>query len=167
MLERKIGKDNLSFFCKMEENMELKELLKNDLVKAMKEKNKEELNTLRAVKGAIQLEVINNKKEENDSLILDVINKQIKMRNDSVNEFKKANRTDLVESYEKEIAILKRYMPEQLTTEEVENIIEGAINELNITSPKQMGLIMKEITPKIKNRYDMSKVSNIIKSKLN
>lgn len=147
--------------------MELKELLKNDLVKAMKEKNKEELNTLRAVKGAIQLEVINNKKEENDSLILDVINKQIKMRNDSVNEFKKANRTDLVESYEKEIAILKRYMPEQLTTEEVENIIEGAINELNITSPKQMGLIMKEITPKIKNRYDMSKVSNIIKSKLN
>ena len=147
--------------------MELKELLKNDLVKAMKEKNKEELNTLRAVKGAIQLEVINNKKEENDSLILDVINKQIKMRNDSVNEFKKANRTDLVESYEKEIAILKRYMPEQLTTEEVEQIIEGAINELNITSPKQMGLIMKEITPKIKNRYDMSKVSNIIKSKLN
>ena len=147
--------------------MELKELLKNDLVKAMKEKNKEELNTLRAVKGAIQLEVINNKKEENDSLILDVINKQIKMRNDSVNEFKKANRTDLVESYEKEIAILKRYMPEQLTTEEVEQIIEDAINELNITSPKQMGLIMKEITPKIKNRYDMSKVSNIIKSKLN
>ena len=147
--------------------MELKELLKNDLVKAMKEKNKEELNTLRAVKGAIQLEVINNKKEENDSLILDVINKQIKMRNDSVNEFKKANRLDLVESYEKEIEILKRYMPEQLTYEEVEQIIEGAINELNITSPKQMGLIMKEITPKIKNRYDMSKVSNIIKSKLN
>ena len=151
MLERKIGKDNLSFFCKMEENMELKELLKNDLVKAMKEKNKEELNTLRAVKGAIQLEVINNKKEENDSLILDVINKQIKMRNDSVNEFKKANRLDLVESYEKEIAILKRYMPEQLSTEEVYQIIEDSINELNITSPKQMGLIMKEITPKIKN----------------
>lgn len=147
--------------------MELKELLKNDLIKAMKEKNKEELNTLRAVKGAIQLEVINNKKEENDSLILDVINKQIKMRNDSVNEFKKANRLDLVESYEKEIEILKRYMPEQLTDEEVEQIIEGAIKELNITSSKQMGLIMKEITPKIKNRYDMSKVSNIIKSKLN
>ena len=147
--------------------MELKEQLKNDLVKAMKEKNKEELNTLRAVKGAIQLEVINNKKEENDSLILDVINKQIKMRNDSVNEFKKANRLDLVESYENEISILKRYMPQQLTDEEVEKIIEDAIKELNITSQKQMGLIMREITPKIKNRYDMSKVSNIIKSKLN
>ena len=110
--------------------MELKELLKNDLVKAMKEKNKEELNTLRAVKGAIQLEVINNKKEENDSLILDVINKQIKMRNDSVNEFKKANRTDLVESYEKEIAILKRYMPEQLTEEEIIKIINKLIISL-------------------------------------
>lgn len=147
--------------------MDLKQRLKEDLIKAMKEKNKDELNTLRSVKGAVQLEVINNKKEENDELILSVINKQIKMRNDSIMEFKKANRTDLVESYNKEIEILQKYMPEQLTSEEVTKIIEEAIKNNNATSNKEFGLIMKEITPKIKNRYDLSKASIIIKEKLN
>ena len=113
--------------------MDLKQKLKEDLIKAMKEKIKDELNTLRSVKGAVQLEVINNKKEENDELILSVINKQIKMRNDSIEEFKKANRTDLVESYNKEIEILKKYMPEQLTDEEVTKIIEEAIKNNNAT----------------------------------
>ncbi len=147
--------------------MDLKQKLKEDLIKAMKEKNKDELNTLRSVKGAVQLEVINNKKEENDELILSVINKQIKMRNDSIEEFKKANRTDLVESYNKEIEILKKYMPEQLTDEEVTKIIEEAIKNNNATSNKEFGLVMKEITPKVKNRYDLSKASSIIKEKLN
>lgn len=147
--------------------MDLKQKLKEDLIKAMKEKNKDELNTLRSVKGAVQLEVINNKKEENDELILSVINKQIKMRNDSIEEFKKANRTDLVDSYNKEIEILKKYMPEQLTDEEVTKIIEEAIKNNNATSNKEFGLVMKEITPKVKNRYDLSKASSIIKEKLN
>lgn len=88
----------------------LKETIKNDLISAMKEKNKVLLNTLRAVKGAVQLEVINNKKEEKDELYLDVINKQIKMRNDSIEEFKNANRMDLVESYQQEVDILKKYI---------------------------------------------------------
>ena len=79
------------------------EQLKKDLVQAMKDKDKDKLNTLRSVKGALQLEVINNKKEENDDLLLDVINKQIKMRKDSIEEFKKANRQDLIESYSNEI----------------------------------------------------------------
>ena len=86
----------------------LKETIKNDLVSAMKDKNKVLLNTLRSVKGAVQLEIINNKKEENDDLYLDVINKQIKMRNDSIEEFKNANRMDLVESYQQEVDILKK-----------------------------------------------------------
>lgn len=146
--------------------MDLKEILKQDLITAMKNKDKIELNTLRAVKGAIQLEVINNKKEENNDLILDVINKQIKMRNDSINEFKKANREDLILEYTKEIEVLKRYMPKELTIEEVTELIDEIIKKLNATSVKEFGMVMKEITPQIKNRFDMSKASAIIKEKL-
>ena len=146
--------------------MTLVETLKQDLITAMKEKDKEKLNTLRSAKGALQLEVINNKKEENDELLLDVINKQIKMRNDSIEEFKKAGREDLVESYTSEINILKNYMPEMLSDEELEGIIKEAIEKIKATTVKEMGLVMKEITPIIKNRCDMKEVSNKVRDLL-
>lgn len=145
----------------------LLEKFKQDLITAMKEKDKVKLNTLRGVKGAMQLEVINNKKEENDDLLLSVINKQIKMRNDSIEEFKKGSRDDLVKAYEDEIEILKAYMPEELSEEEIDKIIDEAIKSLGADNIKQMGLIMKEITPKVKNRCDMKVVSNKIREKLN
>ena len=145
----------------------LLEKFKNDLITAMKEKDKVKLNTLRSVKGAMQLEVINNKKEENDDLLLTVINKQIKMRNDSIEEFKKGSRDDLVKSYEEEIAILKEYMPDELSEEEIDKIIDDAISSTGSDNIKQMGLVMKEVTPKVKNRCDMKLVSNKIREKLN
>lgn len=145
----------------------LKETIKNDLISAMKEKNKVLLNTLRAVKGAVQLEVINNKKEENDELYLDVINKQIKMRNDSIEEFKNANRIDLVESYQQEVDILKKYMPSMLSEDELNDIIDNVISSTKAESIKDFGNVMKEITPLVKNRCDMKKLSNSIKERLN
>ena len=145
----------------------MKEKLKEDLIKAMKEKDKEVLNTLRSLKGAIQLEVINNKKEETDELIMDIITKQIKMREASVEEFKKANREDLIISYQKEIVILKSYMPKELTVEEVINIIDEVFEKLNPTSIKDLGSIMKEITPLVKNKFDMKKLNEMIRERLN
>lgn len=147
--------------------MTLIETLKQDLITAMKEKDKDKLNTLRSVKGALQLEIINNKKEENDELLLDVINKQIKMRNDSIEEFKKAGRDDLINSYQREIDILNKYMPEMLSEEELNEIINNAITKIGATSVKEMGLVMKEITPLVKNRCDMKKVSSKIRDLLN
>ncbi|MGM9879510.1 MAG: GatB/YqeY domain-containing protein [Bacilli bacterium] len=146
--------------------MTLLEKLKSDLITAMKEKDKEKLNTLRAVKGAMQLEVINNKKEENDDLLLDVINKQIKMRNDSIAEFEKAGREDLVNSYQKEVDILKEYMPKKLTEEEIEEIINNAIKETGSTTIKDLGSVMRIITPIVKNKCNMKEVTNKIKEKL-
>lgn len=143
------------------------EKLKSDLVTAMKEKDKEKLNTLRAVKGAIQMEVINNKREENDELLLDVVNKQIKMRNDSISEFEKAGREDLVSSYKSEIAILSEYMPKQLSVEEVEQILDEAIEKLGASSVKELGIVMKEVTPVLKNKCDMKSVTNMLREKLN
>ena len=143
--------------------MELLKRFKEELIMAMKEKDKVKLNTLRSVKGAMQLEIINNKKEENDELLLDCINKQIKLRNDSIKEFKNANRDDLVESYQKEIAILKEYMPKMLTDEEIESILNKAIEETSASSIKDLGLVMKKITPIVKNRCDMKNVTNLVK----
>ena len=140
--------------------------LKSDLITAMKEKDKDMLNTLRSVKGAMQLEVINNKKEENDELLLDVINKQIKMRLDSIEEFKKGNREDLIASYQKEIDILKKYMPESLSDEEIDTIIKDTISKVGASSIKDLGSVMKEATPLLKNRCDMKAVTEKIKNLL-
>ncbi len=143
------------------------EKFNQEMIQAMKDKNKVKLNTLRAVKGAMQLEKINNKKEENDELLLDVVNKQIKMRNDSINEFKKAERDDLVKSYQEEIDILNEYMPKQLTEEEINEIIENGIIETNATTPKDLGQVMRVITPLLKNKCDMKQVTNKIRERLN
>ena len=147
--------------------MTLLDTINNDMKNYMKEKDSFSLGVVRMVKGAIQLESINKKKELTDEEIISVISKQIKMRKDSIVEFEKGNRQDLVEQNKKEIEILNKYMPEQLSMEEINKIIDEAFLLIKPTSSKQQGLIMKEITPKLKGRADMSLVSGIIKDRLN
>lgn len=146
--------------------MNLIDKLGKDIVNAMKEKEQLRLSVLRMVKGAIQLENINNKKELNDELFIDVVSKQIKQRNESLEEFKKAERTDLVNKTSAEIEILKEYLPEQLSNEEIEEILNSAFNKIKPTSSKDMGLIMKKVTPLLKGKADMKEISNLIKEKL-
>lgn len=145
----------------------LVEKLKKDMIEAMKNKDKEKLTVIRMVKAALDKERIDKKAEVNDDLLIDVVNKQVKMRNDSLEEFKKANRADLIKQTEEELEILKDYLPEQLSEEEVITIIEEVINEVNAETIKDMGKVMKEVTPKVKGKADMKHVSEIIKSKLN
>ena len=147
--------------------MTLLDTINNDMKNYMKEKDRFSLGVVRMVKGAIQLESINKKKELTDEEIISVISKQIKMRKDSIVEFEKGNRQDLVEQNKKEIEILNKYMPEQLSMEEINKIIDEAFLLIKPTSSKEQGLIMKEITPKLKGRADMSLVSGIIKDRLN
>jgi len=146
--------------------MTLVERIQSDIVTSMKNKDSETLNVIRMVKGAIQLEAISKKKELSDDEVIAVIAKQIKMRNDSILEFEKGGREDLVIQNKKEIEILNRYMPVQLTDEEIGQILDEAFNKINPTSSKDMGLIMKEVTPKLKGKADMGKVSSIIKDRL-
>lgn len=146
--------------------MALLEQLNDDLKIAMKNKDILTLNVIRMVKGAIQLESIKNKKDLTDEEIILVIAKQIKLRKEAIIEFEKANRDDLVSQNNDEINILNKYMPVQLTNEELTNIIDEAFALLNPTSIKYMGLIMKEISPKVKGKADMSEVNLIIKTKL-
>lgn len=146
--------------------MNLYEKMKSDLITAMKEKDKNRLTVLRMVKGAMQLEHINNKKEENEELLIDVVSKQIKMRNDSIVEFKKANRTDLIDATESEIEILKEYLPKQLSEHEIDEIINEIFVKANPQSQKEMGLIMKEASTLLKGKADMKLVSEKIKERI-
>lgn len=147
--------------------MTLSEKINSDMITYMKNKDSFSLGVIRMVKGAIQLEKINLKRDLNDDEVIAVISKQIKMRNDSIAEFTKANRSDLVEQYKKEVELLTTYMPEQLSEEEINKIIDEAFVKINPGSSKDMGLIMKEVSPKLKGRADMGKVNAIIKEKLN
>lgn len=146
--------------------MNLNDRIMNDLKEAMKNKDSFKLGVIRMVKGAIQLEKINKKRDLNDEEVIDVISKQIKLRKDSINEFEKAGRNDLADTTKKEVEVLNEYMPEQLSSEEVNKIIDEAFAKVNPTSQKDMGLIMREVTPKVKGKADMGEVSKIIKEKL-
>ena len=126
----------------------------------------ETLDVIRMLKSATQLAKIELKHELSDEEVVDVVAKQIKMRKDSILEFSKASRDDLVKQYESEIEILNKYMPEQLSRDEVVNIIDEVFATVNPTSQKQMGLIMKEVNPKVRGKFDMGEVSKIIKDKL-
>ena len=147
--------------------MSLFNQINEDIKTSMKEKDAFKLSVIRMVKGAMQLEVINKKRDLNDDEVIAIITKQIKMRKDSIEEFKKASREDLVEKTQKEIDILVTYMPEQLSEEEINKVIDEVFEIVKPTSPKDMGMIMKEISPKVKGKADMGLVNKLIKEKLN
>ena len=146
--------------------MTLLEQIQKDMVSSMKEKDSFTLGVLRMVKGAVQLEAINKKKELSDDEVVSVIAKQIKMRNDSIAEFEKAGRDDLVEQNKKEVLLLNKYMPAQLSDDEINNVIDEVFSIVNPSGIKDIGSIMKEISPKVKGKADMGKVNAIIKDRL-
>lgn len=146
--------------------MTLSERINNDLKEAMKSKDSFRLSVIRMVKGAMQLAKPNPREELTDDDVITVISKQIKMRNDSIKEFEAAGRSDLVERNKKEIEILNAYMPKQLSEEELTEIIDKVFEEVKPTSQKDMGLIMKNISPLVKGKADMSLVNKLVKERL-
>lgn len=143
------------------------EKIKADIITAMKEKEQLKVQTLRGIKGDIDLEHINKKIEITDEVVMDIIIRHIKTRKESIVEFEKGNRKDLVDKTLSEIAMIEPYLPASLTEEELNNILSEVFNKVNPTSSKDMGLIMREITPLIKGKADMKMVSELIKHKLN
>lgn len=146
--------------------MNLFEELKKDMIDAMKAKDKDRLTVIRMLKAALDKERIDKKIEITDEVFISVLEKQVKMRNDSIEEFKKAGRGELVEKTLGELEVLKKYLPEALSEDEVMDIINDAITKLEATTMKDMGKVMSVVSPKVKGRYDMKEVSSIIKSKL-
>ena len=146
--------------------MTIYETLKKDMVGAMKAKEKEKLTVIRMVKSAMDLEHIDKKRDLDDELAMDVLTKEVKTRNESYETFKNAGRNDLAEGIKRELEILKKYMPEALTEEEVRQIIDDACKEVNPESMKDMGRVMKLVTPKVKGRFDLKQVSTMVRENI-
>lgn len=148
----------------------LYETISNDMKEAMKAHDKDSLNTIRLLKSAIDMYLVNNKLDRNtcsDEIVVDVVSKQVKTHKESIEEFKKGNRQDLVDKLLKEIELLSKYLPKQLTEEEINTEIDKVFDKVKPTSIKDMGLIMKELTPIFKGKADMKTVNEIVRSKLN
>ncbi len=144
----------------------MRQTILNDLVAAMKSQDKETLSVLRGIKGAMQLEEINVKHELNDDEMITILSRQIKQRKESIEEFKKGNRQDLIDATQKEIEIISKYLPEQLSEEEVDKVIDDAFNKVNPQGPSDMGKIMGMVSPLLKGKADMGQVSRKIKERL-
>lgn len=140
--------------------------IKSEIVKAMKEHNKERLSVLRMVKAAVDLEHIDKKVEINDELVLSVVLKQVKMREDSIEQYSKTSRSDLVEKETMELNILKEFLPKPLTDSEVDELISEAIDEIKPEGMKDMGKVMGYLSPKVKGRTDQKALSMKIKERL-
>ena len=143
------------------------EKINEDLKNAMKSKDTFKLSVLRMLKSALQLEQISKKHELDDNEIASVLKKQVKVRKDSLEEYKKYDKAELVESLEKEIAILDVYLPEEMNKEDITKVVEAAINEVKPTSMKDMGLVMKKVNELLVGKNaDMSLVSKLVKEQI-
>ncbi|MBE6159981.1 MAG: GatB/YqeY domain-containing protein [Lactobacillales bacterium] len=145
----------------------MRERILEDLKNAMKAQDKKTLSVIRMVKGAMQMEELNKKAELTDDEVIAVIAKQIKTRKESIVEYEKGNRADLIEATQEEIEILNKYMPEQLSEEEINKVIDEIFEEVKPSSIKDMGKVMGLANSKLKGKADMGMVSSTIKEKLN
>ena len=139
--------------------------INEDLVQAMKRQDKFSLGVLRMLKSALQLEKINKKSDLSDEEVVAVIKKQVKMRHDSIAEFEKFAKQEKIDILNQEIQVLKSYLPEEMSEEEVFKAVEEAFLKVEPTSMKDMGLIMKELQ-NIASRTDIAKVSQWVKERL-
>jgi len=148
--------------------MSVKDRLIEDMKHAMKEKEagKLRLSVIRMVRASIKNGEIDRKKEFDDDEVLDVLAKETKLRRDALEEFKKGNRPDLVETLEREIAILLQYLPEQLSEPEVRALVAEAVAVTGAATAKEMGKVMAVLIPKVKGRADGKLVNMIVKEML-
>ena len=148
--------------------MSIKDQLMADMKQAMKEREagKLALSVIRMVRANIKNHEINNKVELDDEGVLQVLMKEVKMRQDSLEEFKKAERADLVAQAEGEIAILQKYLPQALNDDELKAIVAETIAEVGATSPKDMGKVMPKVMAKTKGRADGKRINAIVRQLL-
>ena len=146
--------------------MSLKEQLFADLKTAMKEKDTLKKDTVQLIRSGILQFEKDNKVELDDEGVMEIITKQLKSRRDSLPDYVKSGREDLIEKLNKEIEILLSYLPEQLSEEEIAQIVAEAIAETGAASVKEMGKVMGIVNPKLKGRADMKVVGALVKKLL-
>lgn len=148
--------------------MDILKKINDDLVVSMKSKDDLRTTTLRMIKSAVKNAEIakRGKGDLTEEDIMGVLSTMVKQRKDSAEQYEKANRADLAEKENKEISIIQEYLPKQLTTEELDEIIKATIQETGVTGMKEMGKLMKELMPKVKGKADGKLVNQRIKELL-
>ena len=144
----------------------LKEKLLEDLKEAMKEKDINRKNAVQMVRTAILQTEKDKGIEVSDEQVLNIISKEVKTRKDSLNEFEKADRTDLIQKTQEEITVLEKYLPAQLSDEELEMKLKDIITEVGATSMKDMGNVMKSAKEKIGASADGKRINEVVRKLL-
>tara|TARA_Y100001978_G_C23488283_1_gene335032 strand:- start:98 stop:541 length:444 start_codon:yes stop_codon:yes gene_type:complete len=140
--------------------------IKNDLKQAMLDKDNFVRDTLRLFMAEVQRFEIDNKEEVDDAKALQIINKMIKQRNDSISQFRNGGRDDLADKEQSEVDVLSKYKPEQLSEEDVAVKVKEAIAEVNASSMADMGKVMGILKSTLAGTADMGMVSNVVKNEL-
>lgn len=148
--------------------MSIKDLLTEDMKQAMKDKEsgRLRLSVIRMAKASIKNLEIDQKRDLTDEEVVTVLMKEVKMRQDSLEEFAKAGRTELVEQAEQEIAVLKKYLPEQLSDDELRELVKASIAETGAAAAKDMGKVMAAVIPKTKGRADGKRINAMVRELL-
>ena len=146
--------------------MSLKDTIIEDTKTAMRNKDASTLGTLRLLQAAIKQKEIDDRITLDDVGIVTVLQKMLKQRQDSIEAFRQANRQDLLDKEEMEVKVLNQYMPQQLSNDEITEIIDAAITSTSASGMQDMGKVMGIVKEKIAGRANMAEVSQIIKSRL-
>jgi len=151
---------------KGEDEMDIRERVSGEMIKAAKDKDKAKLSVLRMIKSALHNKEIDLKDEFGEKEILQVLSSMIKQRKDSVEQFRNGGRLELAEKEGKEIEVIQGFMPEQMSEEKIKTEIENAIEEAGATSIRDMGKVMKLIMPRLTGRADGKAVGEAVKARL-
>ena len=147
--------------------MTLEEKIMEDYKKAMKDKDAAKVSTLSFLRADLKYAAIDKRKDKlEDADVLTVIKKQVKQRQDSIEQFKNGGRQDLADKETKELEILKSYLPQQLSEDKIREIIEEAVKETGASWPQDMGKLMKALLPKLSGQADNKLVSELVKARL-
>lgn len=146
---------------------QLKTRIVDDMKSAMRAKEKDRLMTVRNVLAAIKQQEVDTREELDDTAVLAIIDKMCKQRRESISQFSKAGRDDLVVQEELELGFLQDYLPEALSDDEIKSLIQEALEATGASSMKEMGQVMAYIKPKAQGRADMGKISGLIKAAIN
>ncbi|UII54924.1 GatB/YqeY domain-containing protein [Cytobacillus spongiae] len=146
--------------------MSLLERLNNDMKQAMKNKEKDKLTVIRMIKASLQNEAIKTGNDLTEDEELTVLTREVKQRKDSLHEFEKADRQDLVEKIRTELTYVEIYLPKQLSEEELSEIVKATISETGAASKADMGKVMAAIMPKVKGKADGSLINKLVQQHL-
>ena len=146
--------------------MSLRQTISEDMKSFMRAKDTARLGAVRLLQAAIKQKEIDDQVELKDDDILSVIQKMLKQRKDSIEAYQKASRDDLIAQEELEVEVLNKYMPEQLSDDEVNEIVTTVIQEMNVSEMKDMGKVVGALKSKLSGKADMANVSKIVRSKL-